>query len=272
MARLAACLISALLSLVCHASSTMDDDGGLLPASPAEERAVTESLHSIDPLFQIKGIYQSHIDGLLQVDVPGGVLYISPDGKYILQGEMHMVDKGQVINLTAMERQQKVARQLAALPDEDMIVSAPEAEEVKATVYIFTDVECPYCRKQHAELKKMHRYGIKVCWLPYPRAGVDSPAGKQLQAVWSAVDRQKAFDQLNAGQMISTAIHPNPVARFRAMGEELGINGTPAVILPSGEVLPGYQTARQLAKKLGLRVQQKKEQAVPRQNSAMQGA
>ncbi len=220
--------------------------------TPTEEQTVIDSLHSVDPDFPVKGVYESPIKGLLRVEVPGGTLYTSPDGKYILQGEMHIIENGDVTNLTALERQQGIAKKLAEIPRRDMVISSPSGP-TKATVYIFTDFDCGYCRKQHAEVKRMHRYGIEVCWLPYPRAGVDSPAGKQLQAVWSSPNRLQAFEQLNAGQQITTPIKSNPVAAFHAMGAEFGINGTPALFLANGEMLPGFQTAKQLAKKLGLK-------------------
>lgn len=238
------------------ATDANDRNKKLRRVTPAEEQTVIDSLHSVDPDFPVKGVYESPIRGLLQVEVPGGTLYTSPDGKYMLQGEMHIIENGDVTNLTALERQQGIAKKLAEIPRRDMIIASPNGP-TKATVYIFTDTDCGYCRKQHAEVKRMHRYGIEVCWLPYPRAGVDSPAGKQLQAVWSSANRLQAFEQLNAGQQVTAPIKSNPVASFHAMGAEFGINGTPALFLANGEMLPGFQTAKQLAKKLGLKAEPK---------------
>ena len=266
MDRAAALLVLLILTLHCSSfagagtahgkrqAPTAAGNSQLRRVTPTEEQAVINSLHSVDPDFPIKGVYESPIKGLFQVEVPGGTLYTSPDGKYMLQGEMHRIENGDVINLTALDRQEGIAQKLAKIPRKDMIIASPSGP-TQATVYIFTDTDCGYCRKQHAEVKKMHRYGIEVCWLPYPRAGVDSPAGKQLQAVWSASNKLQAFEQLNAGQPVNTPIKTNPVATFHEMGAEFGINGTPALFLANGEMLPGFQTAKQLAKRLGLKAE-----------------
>jgi len=44
----------------------------------------------------------------------------------------------------------------------------------------------------------------------------------------------------------------NPVIAHYTLGQEIGVNGTPAIVLDSGELWPGYLPANELAKRLGI--------------------
>ena len=45
----------------------------------------------------------------------------------------------------------------------------------------------------------------------------------------------------------------NPVADHYALGQKVGVTGTPAIITSDGRLLPGYMPAENLAEALGLK-------------------
>ncbi|MNR20973.1 Thiol:disulfide interchange protein DsbC precursor [compost metagenome] len=69
-----------------------------------------------------------------------------------------------------------------------------------------------------------------------------------MQAVWCSSDRKAALDKMIDGKEIKAAKCANPVGKQFALGQSIGVNGTPAIVLENGQVIPGYQPAPQVAK------------------------
>ena len=129
-----------------------------------------------------------------------------------------------------------------------MIVFAPKV--VKHTVTVFTDIDCPYCRRLHKEVPAMNELGIKVRYLAFPRAGVHSPSFKEAVSVWCAKNPAQALTDAKAGKKVPEVTCDNPVLQHMALGEQVGVTGTPAMVLEDGRMLPGYIPATRLAQLL----------------------
>ncbi|MNN85588.1 Thiol:disulfide interchange protein DsbC precursor [compost metagenome] len=85
-------------------------------------------------------------------------------------------------------------------------------------------------------------------YVAFPRQGLGSPGDEQLQAVWCSSDRKGALDKMIDGKEIKAAKCANPVSKQFQLGQSIGVNGTPAIVLEDGQVIPGYQPAPQVAK------------------------
>ena len=125
-----------------------------------------------------------------------------------------------------------------------------KAPKEKYAVHVFTDISCGYCRKLHSELQSYLDAGITVRYLAFPRGGLESDTFNSLQSVWCAKDKQKAMNEAKGGAEIAAAKCDSPVAKQFELGHSFGINGTPAIILPDGSIIPGYQSAAQLQQAL----------------------
>ena len=120
--------------------------------------------------------------------------------------------------------------------------------ETKTHITVFTDTTCPYCHKLHAEVPELTKMGVEVRSVAFPRQGLGSPGDKQLQAVWCSADKKAAMDKMVDGKDIKAAACANPVSKQFNLGQSIGVNGTPAIVLADGQVIPGYQPAPQIAK------------------------
>nr|GFD45373.1 thiol:disulfide interchange protein DsbC precursor, putative [Tanacetum cinerariifolium] len=107
---------------------------------------------------------------------------------------------------------------------------------------------CPYCHKLHGEVPELNKRGIEVRYVAFPRQGLGSPGDEQLQAVWCSKDRRAAMDRMVDGKNIEAPKCANPVTKQFEIGQSIGVNGTPAIVLADGQVIPGYQPAPQVAK------------------------
>ena len=191
---------------------------------------------------KVESITQSAIPGLYEVVVPPKVFYMSTDGRYIITGDL--VDLQERVNLSADKRSQARIDSVEKLGESAMIVFSPK--EVKHTITVFTDIDCGYCRKLHSEMAAYNKLGIKVRYLAYPRAGIGSPSYDKAVAVWCAADKAKAMTTAKTGGTVEQKNCENPVAKEFALGQELGVNGTPALMLENGQIYPGYAPADKL--------------------------
>ena len=195
---------------------------------------------------------ESPIAGLYQVEINNGeILYTSPSGDNFILGAMYQVEGDRFVNLSEQRKNTQRAETLKGLSTNDMVVFSPKGE-VKATVYAFTDIDCGYCQKLHAEMEDYNELGIEIRYLAFPRAGVGSPTYNQMVSVWCADDRQQAMTKAKNGRTVAAKNCNNPVADHYSMGQDFGVNGTPALVLEDGTLMPGYLPAKELAKRMAL--------------------
>lgn len=237
---LASCLMALLMAL----SSVAED-------SP--EAVIEAKLKQARPDLPVASVQPSVAPGLYEVQLKGGpMLYATGDGDFFVLGDLFAVNIDGIVNLA--EQQRDIARKelIAAVPREQMIIFSPEGE-TKAAVTVFTDVDCFYCQKLHNEVAALNKKGIEVRYLAYPRAGVGSESYRKIASAWCADNPQKAITALKARKEIDENVCPgNPVAEQFMLGQQAGVQGTPAMVLESGEMVPGYMPADDLAKRIGI--------------------
>lgn len=230
--------------------------GGIIMGAGARAEdpaaAILKALGAARPDLQYEQPRPSPMPGLFEVQVKGGpLLYITADGSHFIAGDLFEVQKSGFVNLAEQGRQKERAELIAAVKTEDMIIFAPQ--NPKATITVFTDVDCGYCRKLHNEIAELNDLGIAVHYLAFPRAGLGSPSFRKIASAWCAADRGAALTSLKNGEEIPENVCAgNPVAAHMLLGEKVGVSGTPALVLEDGTLVPGYRPAKELAKLLGI--------------------
>lgn len=220
---------------------------------PQQSAILRSALQKARPGIQVGNITPSAVPGLFEVELGGkDTVYMPADGKYLISGTVYRIEEGRFVNV-ADERMKPIrAQKLAAIRKEDMIVFSP-AGKPKSYVTVFTDIDCGFCRKLHKEIPALNAMGIEVRYLAFPRAGVPSPAADKLATAWCSPNPQDTLTQLKSGAAVPVkACEKNPIAAQYKLGNELGVNGTPALFKPDGELLPGYMPAAELAAALGV--------------------
>jgi thiol:disulfide interchange protein DsbC len=195
----------------------------------------------------------SEMPGVVEVQLNAGPLvYSTLKGDFFIVGDLYSVGPAGYVNLAEQRRDQERVEILAKVDRDDMIIFSPEGE-TRGYIYAFTDASCFYCQKLHQEVPELNKNGIEVRYLAYPRAGVDSVPGKQLVTAWCADDPQDTLTKLKSKQSVPENVcEGNPVAAQFKLGREMGVNGTPAIITETGQMIPGYKPAADLIAILGL--------------------
>ena len=217
-------------------------------ANDADIIQVKKALESVAPGAKPDSIVATTLPGLYEVTVGAEVVYISKDGRYMLQGDL--VDVQTQKNLTEAKRATGRLKLVNALGENAMIVFAPKNQQAKHTITVFTDVDCAYCRKMHTEMGELNRQGIKVRYLMFPRSGRNTPSYDKAVSVWCSKDRNGALTRAKATGDIERKTCANPVDQHMVLVDRLGITGTPSLMLENGSILPGYVPAQRLSKLL----------------------
>lgn len=194
------------------------------------------------PEAKVEEIRPSPVAGVYEVVVDNRLYYISADGRHLLTGDV--VDLQSRKNISTDKREKLVARSIDAVGEANMVIMGPK--KARRTVTVFTDVDCPYCAKFHLEVPALNKAGVRVRYLLFPRAGVGSESYKRSVAVWCAKDRAEAMGIAKAGGKLPLKSCANPVAQHYEVGQAIGVQGTPTLILDTGQIIPGYVPAAKL--------------------------
>jgi thiol:disulfide interchange protein DsbC len=219
----------------------------LAGAAEPSDAAARKALHDLVPQAKIDAVEAAPLPGYRQVIVGGQMVYVSDDGKYLLQGSLY--DTQTHRDLTAGRLAVDNKRKVDAVPLAKRIVFAPSGK-AKYTVTVFTDLDCGYCRKLHSQIAEYNKRGIEVDYLFFPRTGIGSPSYDKAVSVWCAKDRKAAFTAAKAGVNPAPLKCDNPVAEEFTLGTQVGVDGTPTIFGPDGSKLGGYLPPEQLLAKL----------------------
>lgn len=220
-----------------------------IPAAIAEDEASEELLQvraRVSEMFaeiEPQHVSESPADGWYMIRKGAIIAYISSDGRYLLQGDL--IDLEHQVNLSEASRDEARRGMMSAIPKEHMIIFSPK--DVKHSIAVFTDVDCAYCRRLHAQINDYLNEGIEVRYLLYPRNGPRSSSWVTSERVWCSDDRNEALTLAKLDQEFqSRECDSSMVSEHYLMGQDVGLTGTPAIVLENGELISGYLPAQRL--------------------------
>src|SRR3546814_694773 len=210
-------------------------------AGSADERA-RDAIRKLNAQIRIEKIGAAPPAGFREVIVGGQTLYVSNDGRYMLQGSLYDMDAKRDLSEASLAGLRREL--LKTIPVKDRIVFAPK--DPKYTVAVFTDVECGFCRKLHSQIDDYNREGIAVQYLAFPRMGLGSADFQKMVNVWCATDRKQALTDAKNDRRVPTRNCTNPVTMEYDVGQRIGLAGTPLIVAPDGTAMPGYMPPKEL--------------------------
>ena len=208
----------------------------------AGEKEIRKAFQDKFPGMEIGAISKTPYGGLYEVVVDGQAAYASSDGKYLILG--NVIDLQSKRNLTAQRNAKLSEVKWSDLPLDKAI------KEVRGNgsrrLVIFSDADCPYCRKLEPELEKLTN--VTIYTFLYPVQGLHPNAVPTSKKIWCEPDRLKAWKayMLKGEQPKSKGDCANPVDDTVELGAKLKVSGTPTIILENGQRIPGYIAADKL--------------------------
>lgn len=205
---------------------------------------ISERISSRLPGLVVSSLTATELPGIYEAVSDGRIYYIDESAEYLIDGNLiRLTDR---VNLTDSRLGNIHMGLIEEIGEKNMLIFEPE-EASNRSITVFTDISCGYCRRLHAEIDTLLEAGIRVRYLMFPRAGLDSQAFKDLESVWCADDPQEAMTNAKAGGQIEAKSCPNPIEEHVVLAQRLGLRGTPLIYTDSGEKIPGYREASVIA-------------------------
>lgn len=219
---------------------------GLLALSAAsafaDEAAVKKALQARFPEEKVVSIAKTPYFGLYEVFIGNQVVYTDEKAKFLFVGSI--LDAKTLQNLTERQVMKFNASRFESLPL-DLAIKTVKGDG-KRVLAVFSDPRCPYCKRLEKTLTEVT--DVTIYTLLYPILSGSEPVAR---AVWCAPDRQKAWDDLMLRDIPPQAAGcETPIAKIVRLGQQLGVNGTPALVFPSGRIVSGAIPAQELEKYL----------------------
>lgn len=208
---------------------------GILSAAlavAAEGDAARAAIQSIAPLQQVHAFRRSALPGYFEGVIAGQIAYASEDGRYLLRGSVR--DTSEKVDLSEASMAQRRLQVLGELGEGERISFAPASPKYRLTV--FTDVDCPFCRRLHAQIDQYTALGIAIDYVFFPLS-IHPGADRKSIAVWCSDDRKHAYAAAVMGQAVGSAMCDNPLVRMRQAGDDIGVGQTPTAIAEDGSVI-----------------------------------
>jgi len=213
----------------------------------AELTQVRQKVNAMFSAISPEDINPSPIDGWYTIHRGSIVAYVSADARYLLQGDL--IDVVENVNLSELVRNDSRRELMSGVSDEEVITFSPA--DVKYSISVFTDVDCTYCRRLHSQIDEYLAYGIEVRYLMYPRNGPSSPAWTTAEEVWCSEDRNDALTAAKQDRKFASKnCDASVVDHQYNLGQEIGLTGTPAIVLDDGSMISGYLPPDQLKARL----------------------
>ena len=211
--------------------------------SYSNENLIYEKISTIlPPGTKIESIEKSEFPSIYKVyygDIQP--LYVSEDGDYFIFGDMFNLNSDGIINLTEKDILEKRKFFMQDIDDSELIKFTAKNELF--SVVVFTDVDCGYCRKLHDEIKEYNNLGISINYAAFPRSGIGTETFTKMVGAWCSNNPKETITMLKKGEKLkSTFCDSQPIAKHYAIGNKIGVTGTPAIV--SGYVTFSHRHCR----------------------------
>ena len=220
----------------------------LAQAAPAgkltTEAIIKNTLESRLGGIKIEAVAKTPYLGLYEVRLDGEILYTDEKMNYIFSG--NIIDAKSMQNIT-----EKRLRDLTAIKWENLPLDAAVKTvrgSGKRTLAIFSDPNCPYCKRFEKDLAKVD--DVTIYTFLYPILSQDSH--EKSKAVWCSADKSKAWSELMLNGTVPAAGRcDTPIDKNLELGRKYRVTGTPTLVFANGERVPGAVSAEQVEKLLG---------------------
>lgn len=199
------------------------------------------NLQTLYTATKITSVRTTPVSGLYEIVMGRNLIYTDKFGKYFVFGSI--VDMKTQHDLSADRREEINLVDLDTMPLADAIPVVHGKGTRK--LFVFSDPECPYCKRAEESLKDVEDVTIYVFMMPL--AQLHPQAAKLSESIWCSKDRVQAWtDWMLKGIKPADATCDNPIERNLALAAGMNIHGTPTFIREDGQIKSGAPSKGQL--------------------------
>lgn len=266
-------LLLVLSSLSVSAFAFSQDAGmgcGAGKCSDCHSLSVKEATTLLKGIDKVLSVEFSELPGFWTVDAEKSgqkfPIFIDFSKKFILAGSIIKIATGEDLTqqrMTKLNNGKPVAAPQSAAAKKVDIKSIPLDDAIllgkadaKYKVIVFTDPECPYCKKLHIEMQEVVKADANIAFqIKLMPLAMHPNAYGLSKTILCSANPLSVLESVFAGAPVAPSACPTTkVDESMATAKQLGITSTPTLILPDGILLPGYKKAPDLLKALGSKV------------------
>lgn len=213
------------------------DDAGV-----KENAAVKAQLQMRFPGAEISNVAKSPYFGLYEALFDDRLVYTDANVTFVMVGAIF--DAATKQNLTDVRMRQLSRVSWDSLPL-DLAFKRVKGDGTRRLA-IFSDADCPFCKRIEGELKQLHDVTIYTFLFPIDRLHPD--AARKSALIWCAPDRAKAWDEyFESGRLPDNdGACATPMRDTARLGERMRVSATPTLVFADGSVVPGAIPLAQL--------------------------
>jgi thiol:disulfide interchange protein DsbC len=216
------------------------------PAGTGEAAKVKKLLEEKFEGATIGSVTKSPYFGLYEVQFDDQIVYTDAKASHVIVGSIY--DANTKKNLTEARKRELARISFDSLPL-DLAFKRVKGNGTRKLA-IFSDADCPFCKRLEQELKSVDDVTIYTFLFPIDQLHPD--AARKSRVIWCSADRVKAWDEFfGSGTLPSNSGDcDNPVAATVALGQKLRINATPTLVFADGSIVPGALPAARMEAEL----------------------
>ncbi|HEY5521758.1 MAG TPA: DsbC family protein [Desulfuromonadaceae bacterium] len=206
----------------------------------------------------VTSVKKSPANGLFELLVERegqkGILLMDYGKKHLIQGMVVDIETLQPVSahqLNVPQPKQQTSIDVTTIPVNNAVIMGNPKGTKK--LYVFTDPDCPYCRKGHIELQKLAKIApdvaIYVMLFPLPMHPASYDKSRTVIETMSRDLLDKAFEGKDIPKPTKES-SKKAIDEIVKFGNAHGINGTPTIIMPDGKIEVGMRDAESLKQML----------------------
>ncbi|MDO5768278.1 MAG: DsbC family protein [Psychrobacter sp.] len=202
-------------------------------------------------------LYHSSVPGLIWGNMPEeGPFLTDTSASVITNGEIFVIDGNKILPFDERFEQQKNQYIFSQL-DDSQLITYPASGTERALIYVATDVNCPYCRRFHAQIPALNAKGVTVKVIGMPIYEESPEIMRQVWCERQPKARQLALDAAMRGEKVVNKCARNaqidPLKANKALAEGLPVLVTPMVVRSDGSTFYGSFEDAEFLDFLGLK-------------------
>ncbi len=208
------------------------------------EAAIRAEMAKKFPYSKIISVSKTPYFGLYEVVFDNQLVYVDEKMTYLFSG--NILDLHTMKNLTKAREKQLYAIDFESLPL-NLAIKKVKGEG-KRKLAVFTDPNCPYCKRLEKEMVNLTNATVYIFVFP-----ILPGSEEKARAVWCSNDRLKTWEDYmlrNVEPKSQSACDTSALNAIAKVAKKLGISVTPTVIFDDGMIRPGFMSLELLEENL----------------------
>jgi thiol:disulfide interchange protein DsbC len=228
------------------APAQTQDAAPRVDATAPELAAVKQLIEAKFPGAAVANVARSPYFGLYEAQFDDRMIYTDAKVSYVIVGAIYDANTRQNLTDARLRQLNRVAWDQLPL---DLAIKKVKGNGARRLV-IFSDADCPYCKRLESEMKTLDNVTIYTFLFPIAQLHPDSARKSAL--IWCAPDRSKAWDEWFASGKLpnNKGDCATPIAKTAQIGQKYRISATPTLVFADGSMVPGAIPLDQLENEL----------------------